>query len=395
MNFDIKQYPTRAEVLELVKSHWTPKTETEYVPLEQALGRITAQALYSRNTLPVCRASACDGYAVRSSDFAGGNPDTTGWVKDRDYAAADMGDDFPDEFDTVIAVEDVRFDGEGRFHLAENFRFAKGSCVREKGSTIREGELMLPANRKITPEHLALLATGGIRVVPVLRKLRVGFIPTGSELIPTGSFPGRGQTVECNGLMIASVLRQWGVDCIRFPIVRDDKTQLEQMLDEALEHCDLVLINGGSSKGGEDFNARLLERRGDFFSYGVRCVPGRPVGVTVIGGKPVVNIPGPVMAAWVSVDWLVRGMVHAYYGTAVPVRKTVRAKLAEPVKKAPFLEVRMQVRLTEDGEGYTATPIPRAVGIVSMAQMDGLLIAPVGCMGYAAGDTVEIELVSH
>lgn len=393
MHFDIKQYPTREQVLEVLKAHWTPTPETEHVPLEQALGRVTAEPLYSLNTLPVCRGSACDGYAVRSADFSGGNPDTMKWVKDRDYAPADMGDDFPDAFDTVIAVEDVSFDENGRLHLADGFHLVKGQCVRERGSTIRQSELMLPANEKITPEHLALLATGGIRMVPVLRKIRVGFIPTGSELIPAGSIPDRGQTVECNGLMIASILEQWGAECVRFPIVRDDKAQLEQILDEALAVCDLVLINGGSSKGGEDFNARLLERRGDFFSYGVRCVPGRPVGLTVINGKPVVNVPGPVMAAWVSVDWLVRSMVHTCYGTPIPQRKTVRAKLSEPVKKPPFLEVRLQVQLTQDAGSYTAAPIPRSVGLVSLAQMNGMLIAPVGCTGYAAGDFVDVELI--
>ena len=236
MQFDIKQYPLRAEALEMIKAHWDPKPETEFVPLEQSLGRVTAEALYSRNTLPVCRASSCDGYAVRSGDFTDGIPDTTSWVKGRDYDSADMGDDFPDEFDTVIAVESVRFDKEGRFHLADSFKFVPGDCVREAGSTIRKGELMLPAKVRITPEHLSLLATGGIRMVPVRKKIRVGFIPTGSELIPTGSMPGRGQTVECNGLMLASILEQWGAECVRYPIVRDDKTQLEQMLDLSLIH---------------------------------------------------------------------------------------------------------------------------------------------------------------
>lgn len=394
MQFDIRQYPLRAEALEMMKAHWDPKPETEFVPLEQSLGRVTAETLYSRNTLPLCRASSCDGYAVRSGDFADGNPDTTNWIKGRDYDSADMGDDFPDEFDTVIAVESVRFDEEGRFRLTDNFKFVPEDCVQKAGSTIQEGERMLPANTRITPEHLALLATGGIRMVPVLKKIRVGFIPTGSELIPTGSIPGRGQTVECNGLMIASMLEQWGAECVRYPIVRDDKAQLEQMLDEALESCDMVLINGGSSKGGEDFNARLLERRGDFFSYGVRSAPGRPVGIASIGGKPVINVPGPVVAAWLAVDWLVRGLVHTYYGTPVPRRQTVQARLSEPIKKPPFLELRMRVQLSSSPEGYTAAPIPRHVGMAAMAQMDGLVTAPVGGIGFAAGDTVTVELLT-
>lgn len=61
--------------------------------------------------------------------------------------------------------------------------------------------LLVPAHTRITPELMASLAMGGIVQVPVFRKPRVIFIPTGSELIPVGVKPQRGQNVETNGLM--------------------------------------------------------------------------------------------------------------------------------------------------------------------------------------------------
>ena len=94
---------------------------------------------------------------------------------------------------------------------------------------------------------------------------------------------------------------------IRHSIVRDDAAELERALDEALPQADLVLINGGSSRGEEDFNSQLLERRGSFFRHGVKAVPGRPVAFSIVDGKPVINVPGPVAAAYLG-------------GTLVPVR---------------------------------------------------------------------------
>ena len=38
----------------------------------------------------------------------------------------------------------------------------------------------------------------------------------------------------------------------------------------------LVLINGGSSRGSEDYNSELLQERATFFAHGVKAVPGRP-----------------------------------------------------------------------------------------------------------------------
>ena len=102
---------------------------------------------------------------------------------------------------------------------------------------------------------------------------------------------------------------------------------------------------------------------------------------------------GPVLAAWLAVDWLVRGLVHHYYGTPAPKRQFVKAKLAETMKKPPFMEFRMRVQLTATPEGYVAAPIPREVGMAAMARMNGLVTIPIGETGFAAGELVDVELL--
>lgn len=77
MKFDISSAPTRSQALESITSRWPACSATEFVPLQNSLGRVVAEDLYSNNTLPVCRVSSLDGYAVRSSDFETGLPDTS------------------------------------------------------------------------------------------------------------------------------------------------------------------------------------------------------------------------------------------------------------------------------------------------------------------------------
>ena len=51
-----------------------------------------------------------------------------------------------------------------------------------------------------------------------------------------------------------------------------------QALRRALDECDIVLINGGSSKGEEDFNTEIIEEYGEMISHWVKAAPGRPMG---------------------------------------------------------------------------------------------------------------------
>ncbi|MEG1538196.1 MAG: molybdopterin molybdenumtransferase MoeA, partial [Clostridiales bacterium] len=93
MKFNMEKSVTRVEALTLMKEHWHFEPGWEIVALANSLGRVTAQTLYAKNTLPVFRASCFDGVAVRSADFRNGLPDTSRWVKGRDFARADTGDD--------------------------------------------------------------------------------------------------------------------------------------------------------------------------------------------------------------------------------------------------------------------------------------------------------------
>ena len=394
MKVDLETAVTRQEGAALLLERWTPRPRTEYVPLSEALNRVTAQDLYSENTLPVCRVSACDGIAVRSADFAQGIPDPSNWERGVQFAAADTGDDFPDEFDSVIAVEEIFYDDQGRLHFQREFPFVTGDGVRAAGSMLKKGDLLVRANTRITPELTVALATGGISFVPVLARPKVAFLPTGTELIPAGIRPERGQNIETNSLLLSGLLKGWGAQPICFPITKDDRAQLSARLDEAMELADIVVLNGGSSRGEEDYNCRLLEERAEFFRHGVRAVPGRPVGMSMIGGKPVLNLPGPVLAAWLAADWLLQRLVCHYYGLPMPKRQQVAGILTVDIKKPPHFEMLHRVQLVKSGEDYLITPIPRGSDAAfSMREAGALLTIPIGCTGYAKGDRVMVELL--
>ncbi len=394
MKVDLKTAVTRQEGAALLLARWTPQPRVEHVPLSEALGRVAAEDLYSENTLPVCRVSACDGIAVRSADFEHGIPDPSGWVKGEQFVCADTGDDFPDAYDSVIAVEEILYDEQGRLHFQREFPFVKGDGVRAAGSMLKKGDLLVRGHTRITPELTVALAAGGIDFVPVQAKLKAAFLPMGTELVPAGIRPERGQNVETNSLLLSGLLKEWGAEPLCFPITKDDRIQLSARLDEALALADIVILNGGSSRGEEDFNCRLLQERAEFFRHGVRAVPGRPVGMSIIGGKPVLNLPGPVLAAWLAADWLLRRLVCHYYGLPMPKRQQVTGVLTADIKKPPHFEMLQRVRLERADEDYRISLIPRSSDTgFAMREAAALLTLPIGCTGYAKGDRVTVELL--
>ena len=395
-------FPSREEALADFFAAWEPPaaaTATELVSLDEAIGRVTARDLVSANTLPVVRASACDGIAVRSAAFAGGRPDTSTWELGRDYVRADTGDDFPDAYDAVIMIEKAALQPDGSVVLDDDVQVEPGTNVRQAGDTIKAGTPLMKAGLPIRPTDLAALAMGGITLVPVRRKPRIAFIPTGSELVPAGIAPHRGQNVDTNSLMVKHMLIEYGADPLVFPIVHDDEAALERAFAEALAVADAVVVNGGSAVGEEDFNVRMIEARGRVVHHYIAAVPGRPLMMAVADGKPIIDLPGPTMAACYGTQWCLQAVVARFLG--VPVRKApvVQARAAAAVGGPPQMANIARVNLTRDGDpanptGYTAEFLNFKAGdLAACMASNAQRVSPIGERGFEAGSLVDVELL--
>jgi molybdopterin molybdotransferase/putative molybdopterin biosynthesis protein len=390
---------SRAEVMERLFAGWNLRHETEIVPLEEAKGRISAETIRARFTLPLVRSSAVDGIAVRSAAFSS-LPDTARWKTGEDYVRADTGDDFDDRFDAVIMIEDVVFNDKGGFTLSPDLKVLPGMNIHGRGSAVAEGEAILESGLVIRSCDLGALARGGIWGAPVVKKPVVSFIPTGNELIPVGKEPQRGENIDTNSIMVKHMLLDMGAEPRIFPIHRDDPPRLKASLLEALAVSDAVIINGGSSKGAEDYNARLLAELGDIVCHGVHAAPGRPVCIAVIDNKPAINVPGPMLASYFVMDWCVRGIVCRFLGIPMPVRPFVKAVLRgeSPRRGLPdgfeFFSRMILTPVCGGPVNYEARPVPleRVPGMRTVGFHNGQYIFR-GPRPAGPGDEIEVELL--
>ena len=86
----------------------------------------------------------------------------------------------------------------------------------------------------------------------------------------------------------------------------------------------------------------------------IAAVPGRPLMMAVVDGKPVVNLPGPVMAAYFGSEWCLQAVTARILG--IPVRRHPTHGLRADAAKASIPRWRniARVRVTRDDEGYVA-----------------------------------------
>ena len=385
---------TKEAALETLFAQWQPKPETETVSIEETQGRVLAEDVFAAYTIPVVRAAMMDSVALRSADFANGAPDTSAWKRGVQWDRADMGDDFDDQFDATVAVEDVEFLLDGGLALKGVETLKPGDGVREAGTTVRAGDLLLHSGSRISAVDLGVLATGGIQTIRVYRKPVIAVIPTGSELIPRGEVPQRGQNIDSNSLMLEHLLLDMGASPVGYPIVKDLPHEMAEVLDRALKTADIVVMNAGSSKGEEDFSTRLLRDGGTFLFHGVRAVPGRPMSIAIKENKPVINLPGPPMAALNGADWCLRAVVAHFLQTVPEEPACVQAVLTAPLDGPLPLcfTSRMDVYRGDDGVVY-ARPIGREEGSLAQTMAaNGIYVSPVGEGRLEAGSVVRVAL---
>ena len=390
----MQQLPTRKLIVETLLEKWNPEKQTETISIDNALNRVLARNYEALYSIPVVRASAMDGVAVISDRFENGIPDTSGWKPGEDFSRADTGDDFDDRYDAVIPIEDVSISDDGKISINNNVSVKSNMNIRPAGSTIQKGETVGRENRRLQSFDLACLAMGGITEIEVYKKPRVAFLPTGSELVPLGQDVTRGKNIDSNSILVKNMLFEMGAEPILYPITKDSKDELNHVLDNALHDADIIIISGGSSKGEEDFNARILEERGAALFHWVAAAPGKPMCVAIINNKPVINIPGPPVAMFYGMDWCIRELVNKMLHLPMPKRCKIKGELTAEIAAPPSMEILCLMDIEQTDEGYKVKQKKwRGGSMVDTLSAGATYITELGTAVKHPGEIIEVTLL--
>src|SRR5215208_2273976 len=223
------------------------------LPLEQALGRVTAAPVWALRSSPAYDAAAMDGIAVRAADTVGAT-ETAPRTIER-YAVVDTGDALPEGCDAVVMREQVHWEGDVP---AVRAAVAPWQHVRTIGEDVSATELLLPEGHRLRPVDLAAAGAAGHTALAVRRAPHVVIIPTGDEVRPLGAEPGPGELVDTNSLMLAAQAREAGCTVESLAVLPDDPERIEAALRDAAGRADLVIVIAGSSAGRDDHTAAVV-----------------------------------------------------------------------------------------------------------------------------------------
>jgi putative molybdopterin biosynthesis protein len=368
--------------LDLIRTGFACTPSRETVPLLAAVGRVTAVPIFARYSVPEVHLAAMDGIAVMSADTAGASEQRP--VTLPRAVRVNTGNVMPPEYDAVIMIEDVHVDGE---HFTIRKPVSPWQHVRPAGEDIGESEMALPSGHRIRPFEIGALAAYGVTDVEVLT-IRVGLVPTGSELVPHGTHPGPGQVVESNTVMAAAVLGDIGATCTRYPMVRDDPVLIKKAVGQAVAGNDAVIVSAGSSAGTRDYTADVIAEMGEVLVHGVAIKPGKPVIIGRIAGKPVIGMPGYPLSALTVLRELVLPLM-GQYGLPVPVPDRIDAWLTRTIEKDVGSSEFILCSLGRVGERWVVSPQSRGAGVqMSAVRANAILAIPAGSEGYEAGELV-------
>ncbi len=376
------------------------RLEDETVEVGQALHRITAEPVFARISSPHYHGSAMDGICVRAEDTFGAtefSPRRLRLLADEAhvegcFAYLDTGQPLPAWADAVIMIEKVRDVGKGAVSIDE--AATPWQNVRLVGEDVVATELLLPRNHRLRPYDLGAVLAAGHTTVLVKARPRVAIIPTGDEITAPGEAAGPGEIIDFNSTVLAAMVAECGGTAETLAAVPDDPALLERALADAVEDHHLVALIAGSSAGEHDYTAEVIDGAGRLLVHGIEVMPGKPAVLGVVGGKPVIGIPGYPVSAIVIAREVLQPALQAMLGAGAGSPARIRAVAPRKIPSRLGLEEFVRVTLGRVQDRLMAVPLARGAGVIStMVRADGFLRIPGMVEGINAGEEIEVEIL--
>ena len=375
------------------------RLDAERVPVERAAGRVLAEDASSLVDLPPFPSSAMDGFAVRAEDAGAGARlpvvarIAAGSPAERELAAGEAmsistGGSVPDGADSVIPLELVD-DSDDSIEIREPV--PAGANVRERGSDVRTGDVVLEPAIRLGPAQVGALAAAGVHEVQCTKRPRVGILVTGSELKQPGQPLGPGEIYESNGLLLATALQLAGAVPAQLGVVGDDSEELERAMERALLGFDMLVTSGGASVGPHDLvRETQAGLRVEEVFWGVAVKPGKPVAFGTRRDHLVFNLPGNPVSVLVTFELFVRPAVNALLGLPQPEPAFLRGALAAPVRRNAERDQFIRARSRREGNEVVLEPIAGQEShmIAHAGRADALIEVEAGSGELATGAPV-------
>ena len=394
------------QAVEILLAHASPVTETEDVPLLDAVGRVAAEDIKAGFDNPPFDRSPLDGYtfAAASTRMATAESPVTlrvvaeecagdffaGTVGAGECVRIMTGGAIPKGCDCVVRQEDVREDGDA-IRVPFTSKPYENYCYA--GEDIKKGTVILRQGQIIRAAQIAVLASEGHATVRVHRRVRVAVASTGDELLQPGEPLRPGKIYNSNLYLLAGRLKELGAEVTVVGSVPDDVERAAEVIASYADKVDVFLTSGGVSVGKKDIMHGVVPALGAERLFWRVCMkPGAPAIAYTRGRLLGIALSGNPFAAFATFELMAKPALLRIAGQTdvLPARR--RTVLADAFPKEclgrRFLRARMEA------DGRVSLPDQHESGsLFSAAGCDAFVDVPAGTKPLAAGTEVEVVLL--
>ncbi|SES34107.1 gephyrin-like molybdotransferase Glp [Salipaludibacillus aurantiacus] len=398
------------KVIELIEEYVQPVSKTEVVSLSEASGRIVAENVYAREDVPSFSRSTVDGFAVKSNDTYGVSEMMPGFlsvigevemgrlseydVQQGQAVYVPTGGMLPTGCNAVVMIEDCE-QVEDIVNVSRSV--ATNENVILKGEDVKAGEVLIKKGTKLRPQELGALASLGIDTVAVVKKVIIGYLSSGDEIVPfsTTDLPP-GKIRDVNGVSIPALAEQWGAEVHISDIANDNYSDFRDKAEHLFQECDALFISGGSSVGAKDYTTEVIASLGNgdpgILVHGVSVKPGKPTILSVSSKKPVVGLPGHPASAMIIFQLFGKRIISHLTGQGEVFPLTGKASVSQNIPSSPGRTDFIRVTLEEGNPFPKATPVLGKSGLIkTLVNSDALLEIEAPKEGVKQGETVTVH----
>lgn len=377
---------------------------TEWVKVENALGRVLAISLLAERPLPPFDSSAMDGYAIYQSSLLGAKDSPISLAVANESRAGRpsselrpgtacrifTGAPIPSGADTVVMQEDVSLEeGIATFNSVPNL----GQHIRRAGEDLPRGAVAILAGKRLAPFDLSLAASLDETELEIYRRPRIAIIATGDELRPAGSPAFPGSIPDSNGHSIRAMIHALGGEVSHYQSCHDKPADIRRAIRESLDLADVILTIGGVSVGEYDHVKNCLQSEGaELVFWKVAIKPGKPVCFGKIRGKQVLCLPGNPVSSQLAMLFFGIPLIRKLMGESTVLPQARYGKLVDDFQQKPGRQALLRAQCFEEkGERLVRVHRHQSSGsAASMAHNNAIVSIPAESSEVKAGELVEI-----
>ena len=391
------------DVKEILEREFKPSNKTETVSLLDATNRILVEDIVSNEYIPSFDRSTMDGYALKAKDTFGCSESIPAIlnmvgkiqmgekpksINDYECLYIPTGGALPLGADAVSMIEYSEDFNDGTIGI--NKPVSPGMNIIRKGDDIKPHDVIIAKGKKLSANDIGSLAAMGITKVTVSKKMKVGIISTGDELVDISIQPKEGEIRDVNSYLLSSLIQEENLIPINYGIIKDDEQLISETIDKAINECDVVLMSGGSSAGEKDNAAKILSNKGKLLFHGISIKPGKPTMLANIKNKPVFGIAGHPLAVLFITSYIIKPFLR-YLMDGTYVIKKRYAKLLEAIDSNHGRSEFVMLKLIEDDGELYAKPIITKSGLITTSlKCDGVALIDRNSEGKNKGDRIEV-----